>query len=730
MVQVLLASLFLLVPQQTDTTTFRDAATAELYARARVRHIRQDALVRSYRATVRTRMDASAGRSRFARLTTLLAHESVADIVWHAPNDLKVSVRGARTRAPIVRLLQGFGRGVEGELESEFRGHLVMDRPWFIPRALGDSVRVMGLPEHAALHPLADEALEYYQFAITDSVQIVVPNRTVRAYRMRVEPKRYGPSLVAGDMWIDAESADVVRFSMVFLGDFVWDTPDDPTPDDSADARRESAEVNRYLSVEAMVEYALVDRLYWMPYRQFLAVTAEVPWFVNLAIPARAVTTFSDYEINESPQITFAVELEDSLSDARHSRSQVRLRAAGSSVEDDIDRDQQRQYGYYRAGVWRDGRWEVEVPPADSLGAFQWDTELDTSHDPDEERTLRETFAELSELTEELPPEWTGRRRFGLAWESAAQILRFNRVQGLSAGLGYQLRPGIKFTSILLSGRFGLSDLRPTGSVTWRRDGPVGRFDVKAYRTVREAEAWTQGQGIGNSLNALFVGHDDADYHLVSGASVSHLWNYGLLRNVELQLAYEWHDSLRVETGAAIADLWGDGDFQPNPPVAEGWFFRSVVRRDDRIGVVRVAPGAELLAGDGFTGIRGWASIEMPFTVAGRGGALQLRAGAARGDDLPQTRFRLGGPQTVRGYTYGTRTGREFWSAQLDVAVVRSRLLAPVVFFDIGDTFSSDPLIGVGGGVSLLNGLLRFNVAKGVRPTSDIRFDLLFRAPR
>ena len=48
-----------------DDTTAHGAA--EMHARARVRHIRQDSLVRDYQAMVRTRLDATAGRGRFAR---------------------------------------------------------------------------------------------------------------------------------------------------------------------------------------------------------------------------------------------------------------------------------------------------------------------------------------------------------------------------------------------------------------------------------------------------------------------------------------------------------------------------------------------------------------------------------------------------------------------------------------------------------------------------------------
>ena len=84
----------------------------------------------------------------------------------------------------------------------------------------------------------------------------------------------------------------------------------------------------------------------------------------------------------------------------------------------------------------------------------------------------------------------------------------------------------------------------------------------------------------------------------------------------------------------------------------------------------------------------------------------------------------------MRGYTYGTRVDRQFWSAQLDFALRRSAIWTPVLFADIGDTFSSDPLIGGGIGLSLLNGMVRLNLSQGFRPTTNVRFDLVFRAAR
>ena len=132
----------------------------------------------------------------------------------------------------------------------------------------------------------------------------------------------------------------------------------------------------------------------------------------------------------------------------------------------------------------------------------------------------------------------------------------------------------------------------------------------------------------------------------------------------------------------------------------------------------------------------GWLVSKIPFSLARRTGALSLKTGYSAGDSLPQLLFRVGGPTTVRGYDYGARSGKGFWAAQLDVALSHRWILAPVVSVDVGDVFSlddtydPDPLVGVSAGVSALNGWLRLNLSKGLNPDGDLRFDLLFGAPR
>lgn len=702
--------------QAADTPTYADPHTAALVMAARARHLRQDSLLSDYRAVVATRVDVSAGRSRFARQFPLLAHETAARVHWHRPNDLRVEVLGVR-RSSAFRDVQA---------------RVSYDRPWFVPRALGDSIRLMGIPEAAALHPLAPDAERYYHYAVVDSVLVSLPGRTIRAVAIRVTPRRLAPAMVAGDLWVDAETADVVRLMVRFLGEYLWDPPDeDDTPEDSARARRDTRRAQRFLTVDADLEYFLVENRFWMPYRQVLAVTAEIDLLIRGAIPVRAITTFRDYVINTGGPFALAppdTERDDSLPD---DRTQTLCREPGVAHCDRTSRD---AWGYARRGTWAGGQWEIAVPPLDSLEQFMWATPLSLDLDEAESERLRRTVADLGRLAEDLPRQWLGRRPWGIDPAELGRIARFNRVQGVSLGLGMVVRPGPAFTTFHADGRLGLADLRPTGGLTWRRDGPSGLLELRAQRRLEEAEPWTNGLGLGNALNALFAGHDDADYYLITGGGLRWTPYGGDLADVRLTVGVEAHRSVMTEAGSALNDwLGGSGVLPPNPAVVEGTFVRAAIEPARRIGAMRLRIGVESLVGDSAAAGRAWASARIPFRVAGRSGAVSLKTGYALGDSLPQLFFRVGGPATVRGYDYGARRGRGVWAAQLDVALGRRWIVAPVVFADVGDTYDAerfDPLVGVGGGVSFFGGWLRLNGAVGLNPSGDFRFDLLFGAPR
>ena len=91
----------------------------------------------------------------------------------------------------------------------------------------------------------------------------------------------------------------------------------------------------------------------------------------------------------------------------------------------------------------------------------------------------------------------------------------------------------------------------------------------------------------------------------------------------------------------------------------------------------------------------------------------------------------LGGSQTVRGQSPDTaQSGNAFWLSRLEIGSTNPGV-RPSVFTDIGwagdrakMTKVGRPLSGVGAGVSFLDGLFRFDVARGLYPRKQFRLDL------
>jgi hemolysin activation/secretion protein len=108
-------------------------------------------------------------------------------------------------------------------------------------------------------------------------------------------------------------------------------------------------------------------------------------------------------------------------------------------------------------------------------------------------------------------------------------------------------------------------------------------------------------------------------------------------------------------------------------------------------------------------------------------------AGGVAVGDLPiQRAFFIGGLQTVRGeYARLAGTGRvgdSFWLGRLEMGP-RSPGFRPVAFYDIGwaggrgdFVHESPPLQSVGVGLSMLDGLLRMDAARGLWPERRWRF--------
>ncbi len=724
---VVVALLSFAIAQQPppDTAPYSSPAVQELVERARARRLSGDSLVADYHARIKYRLTVGAGRRRWAQVPVSAVEEQVADVQWQRPNDLRVDVVGRRSRSRSETL----------ELSS------VWDRPWFVPRGVDDSVRIFSneFPATGALHPLAATGPEWYRYTLTSGLTVTTARGgSLRLLQVDVTPRRSGPALIAGKMWIDSATAEVVRLTFRYLGTSLFATPERPTRSDSASARRLNSFANQLVNIDADLEYSLQDGRYWMPYRQVIAGRVRLPMVSDLVIPFQATTTFEDLEINTGRPVAFALDLPDrsptpaEQKARRDSLQAERRRARGS------DREDEEAGAWTSADRWPGGRFELHRPSDDSLSRFDgWQDSLSLQGDPAEVERVRETESALAYVAEELPDSLTGERSRGVAYERLTDAFRYDRVQGLSFGLGYRLRmPVVRFTDLYASIRYGLSDERVTGRLTVLRDAPGGRMALSGYRDVTGVDPFSPGHGFGNTLNALFVAHDDADYALVEGGSLRYETSLSMGLDLGVGARVERQTSAGRQATSELNDfLGGSGDFPPNPPVDEGTFGGAYVRlagvRETRWSVT-----ADVLGGEGRTTGRLFGDLRHGFGST-RGLTVRLKAGIATTPTLQQSLFRLGGVNTVRGFEYGTGRGQAFWAAQVDATPFSGRL-RPVLFVDAGQTedpgelFSSKALVGGGIGLSMFRGLLRFDLSYPISEGSDgkVRFDIVVQAPR
>ena len=723
--QLLIALAAALPLAQQDThLTYASPATRELVVRAAARHAAQDSAVTDYRARIRYRLSISLGRRRWARAPVAAVEEQEALVAWQLPNDLRVDVVGRRYRSR----------------NPELNASSVFDRPWFVPRSVGDSVRIFSneFPATGALHPLARGAESAYHYDLLDSLDVSVPGLgEIRLYSVEVTPKRIGPALVAGRLWLDAETAQVVRFTFRYVGTSLWVTPDEG---DSGSARLANSLINRIVSIDADLEYSLQDGRYWMPYRQAIAGTIRIPIVTDVVIPFQAVTTFDDYEINTGTPVAFALPHPDSLSpdSARSLRHERR-----DSIQAEREGEEGRPDGWHSAERWPGGRFEIHRPPDDSLALYTgWRDSLRFDNVAADDRRVREAQAELARISEGLPDELTGRSAAGFGYQNLGDALQYNRVQGYSLGVGGRARvPGSDFTDVFATVRYGFSDERITGRLAIVRDAPGGRIAVSGYRDVADVDPFSPGRTLANSFNAIFTAHDEADYLLATGGSLTYVTSVAVGTDLFASVRGERHRSVTREARSGVNDFFGGtGVFPANPPIADGDYGIASLRVA-RLAGIRWSLAVEGMAGEGEVTGRVFGDVRY-----GRGGArgytVRLKAGVAESAAPPQMQFRLGGMQSVRGFQYGAIAAPAFWAAQLDVSPLRGTI-RPIFFVDAGQAaaldalFESRALVGGGVGVSIYSPLLRttlirLDLSHPISPDEGgkWRFDIIFSPVR
>lgn len=334
------------------------------------------------------------------------------------------------------------------------------------------------------------------------------------------------------------------------------------------------------------------------------------------------------------------------------------------------------------------------------------------------------------------PPD-TNSFTHGFGFERLPDLFQYNRVQGLSFGLGYRATlSGPQPITVYGTLRYGLSDERITGRLTLRRDAQSGWLALSGYYDIADVDQFSPGRTFANTFNGLVAGHDNADYALARGGSASLAMPVGVGLELLVAARVERQSSISQVAQSELNDLLGGtGLFPPNPPVEEGTFGAGSVRLS-HVRATQWNLTADVLGGAGQTTARIFGDIRRGFG-SGFGISLRLKAGVATEPTLPQSLFRLGGLNTVRGFDYGTLRAPAFWAAQADITPFEGTV-RPVVFLDAGQAsaisnlFSSSALVGGGVGLSLFSGLIRFDLSRPISPDQEgkVRFDLVIQGVR
>jgi hypothetical protein len=316
-----------------------------------------------------------------------------------------------------------------------------------------------------------------------------------------------------------------------------------------------------------------------------------------------------------------------------------------------------------------------------------------------------------------------------LAAGSLSDLVRVNRVQGLTLGFGAAL--GVNGTRIRLrpSIGYGTADDRLTGSLTAGWSTGATSLSLAASRGVSDFSDLPVIAPVVNSVLSQEAGKDYGDYVLLHTVELGVRRRLGGRTAVGLSLAVE--ESRSVETEASPAT----GTYRLNPPLGAG------THRIARVSVERASGGIAVrrdLQGRVALEVGEGADEYVRATASGRwladlGGSelltrLYLGAGSSR---LPPHRsFAIGGRGTLVGEPFRKYGGRSVALAHLEW---RFDVPAPAVrlgsFASTGRRITLAPFLSAGYTGEPLPGL-PWDDTEGIRPVAGVALEWFMRLIR
>lgn len=349
-----------------------------------------------------------------------------------------------------------------------------------------------------------------------------------------------------------------------------------------------------------------------------------------------------------------------------------------------------------------------------------------------------------------LQPQWGPQRP---TFHTGLDLLRYNRIEGLSLGGSATSALGLGLTARAVA-RVGTGDWVPNGELSLSRSN--GRSDVRLgvfHRLGVANDDWGAPLSFGASLANLLYARDEGFYYRTWGAELAGSRDApGPLAGATLlwRAFAERQRSAGTDpnTQANLAGAFGGTHFLRNIDAAELTAFGVGAELGRTFGIdptkarldARLRGETALTdAADSLTGTSGYGRLAAEGTLSrGLGGRFTMSltgaVGGAAGELPPQRAFYVGGLQTVRGQFArpqgAGRVGDAFWLGRAELGLGRIVAARPTLFYDVGwagpradVAHPGQPLSGAGAGLSLLDGMVRIDVARGIRPEQRWRLD-------
>ena len=745
-------------------SAFKDPGARDLLLRARKARLRQDAALLSYDATTYQRLSVGLGFKAFGRERLAMRHEDASRVQWQRGRGALVEVKGNRTVVPIA----GETGGGEVNGLSPIPYYPGREQLW-----IGGGLARTDVDEREFVHPIAEGAEAYYTYATGDSVIMMLPDSTRLVLReLKIQARYPKWNLSVGSFWFDEKTAHLVRAVYRISSQLdVWALADDETARAKADTtprdNRRGPGTGRNnrnnegvpWMVKAMLspmkvditaitlEYGLYNQRFWMPRAQAFEGNAQAGF---MRIPVTMEQKFKYATVNALDSVPTVPEmarprlaiLRDSLDSAKTPRAlrdtllATARRARAKEIQVQHDRDCAATGAYTTLRRRYEGTVNVTTRvPCDSA-VLANAPELPASiYDSGEEifgSAERESL--IKALSFGLQPGWGPQKptlEYGLSYT------RYNRVEGLSTGLGLKSVLGRGYTADL-GVRASYADQQINGDVSLSRTNGRSTITGTVYRRLEAANDWGTPLSFGASLASLLYGRDEGAYFRTWGAELK--GTTPTLGSLEWRLFAEQQSKAEVKSRWTLFGGGNDVRFIANPLAQKAAEFGGSVRVRSSAGLD--PNGWRLLsdvrvegAGGDFSYARGLTDVTVSHAISSRfAGAVTASAGYSGGTLPVQRLFYLGGSPTVRGQTALTASGDAFWLGRAEVGA-RSTAVKPVIFADLG--WAGDrrdwskpgrPLSGVGTGVSFLDGLFRVDLARGLYPAKQWRLDFYLEA--